>query len=155
MLKKEEVHNIISRLRKLIQGNKKIKDELKDVFTKINQKDFDPNYGYIKTMNILNEQEVEVKELTAELKRLAETKGEKNFKLRDVIERTPEKEKRALIQEIENFIQVDEEVRNQNKINTELINVMMGIRSETIKTAVEVQKSREDGQRSLMLDQEY
>jgi len=155
MLKKEEVHNIISRLRKLIQGYKKIKDELKDVFTKINQKDFDPNYGYIKTMNILNEQEVEVKELTAELKRLAETKGEKNFKLRDVIERTPEKEKRALIQEIENFIQVDEEVRNQNKINTELINVMMGIRSETIKTAVEVQKSREDGQRSLMLDQEY
>src|SRR5690625_408931 len=108
MLKKEEVHNIISRLRKLIQGYKKIKDELKDVFTKINQKDFDPNYGYIKTMNILNEQEVEVKELTAELKRLAETKGEKNFKLRDVIERTPEKEKRALIQEIENFIQVDE-----------------------------------------------
>lgn len=155
MLKKEEVHNIISRLRKLIQGYKKIKDELKDVFTKINQKDFDLNYGYIKTMNILNEQEVEVKELTAELKRLAETKGEKNFKLRDVIERTPEKEKRALIQEIENFIQVDEEVRNQNKINTELINVMMGIRSETIKTAVEVQKSREDGQRSLMLDQEY
>lgn len=153
-LEPEYMQNISMQLEKMISGYKKLKEQLLVNFENIKSEEFHKlNIEIIKTNDLLGEQERETARLVGMLKKEAERKNKNEIRLRDLMSEKDFKLKEV----IEELLEVENEVRNQLKINSELTTLLRDVRTSLIDTIAQVTKdeSPEKRKTSIMLDKEF